>query len=295
MAIGSPELVGIPRLAQIVFIVTDNPQQNSHKKAIGSIHRLWTVLFALSIHFLWQFHRPRFPAYYVIFYHTSRPFLYTFGCILYLINYLITSSGAFNIRPYLPAGTIQGQNKTRAGSNNFTQVQCALQLHMRHQNGHKWHLRAAQILGMYSAVKSKYRPARQAIWVIQVVLVASNECGWELIKGFLQFKRALTCGKKHSNSDPFTASSNSANVQFILSYYCSFVKEHPPPIFGPIFCIGSKFVWMSAHPGASIAWLMSAHMEFEKHTPSAMHIWAKKHRVLDFTEGYDKAALRRQT
>ena len=58
MAFGSPELAGIPRLAQIVFMVTDNPQQNSHKKSIGSIHRLCTVLFALSIHFLWQFHRP---------------------------------------------------------------------------------------------------------------------------------------------------------------------------------------------------------------------------------------------
>ena len=28
-------------------------------------------------------------------------------------------------------------------------------------------------------------------------------------------------------------------------------KECPPPTFGPIFCIGSKFTWMRAHPGAS--------------------------------------------
>ena len=40
MAIGSPELAGIPSLAQIVFMVTGNPKQNSHKKSIGSIHRL---------------------------------------------------------------------------------------------------------------------------------------------------------------------------------------------------------------------------------------------------------------
>ena len=49
-------------------------------------------------------------------------------------------------------------------------------------------------------------------------------------------------------------------------YYRSLTKECPPlkkrlPLtFGLIFCIGSKFAWVSAHPGASqgasFAWLM---------------------------------------
>ena len=33
-----------------------------------------------------------------------------------------------------------------------------------------------------------------------------------------------------------------------------FTKERPPPTRGPISCIGSKFIWISAHPGASFAW-----------------------------------------
>ena len=40
-------------------------------------------------------------------------------------------------------------------------------------------------------------------------------------------------------------------------------KQHPPPNFGPISCIGSKFTRMSAHPGASF---VSAFVEFEKHS-----------------------------
>ena len=47
----------------------------------------------------------------------------------------------------------------------------------------------------------EYRPARQAIWVIQVVLIASHECSCvtmlELFEGrvnFLQLKWALACG-----------------------------------------------------------------------------------------------------
>ena len=38
--------------------------------------------------------------------------------------------------------------------------------------------------------------------------------------------------------------------------YRTIVKERPTPTFAPISCIGSKFTWMSAHPGASFAWLM---------------------------------------
>ena len=33
-------------------------------------------------------------------------------------------------------------------------------------------------------------------------------------------------------------------------------KERPPPTFGPISCIGSKFTQMSSHPGASFMWLI---------------------------------------
>ena len=47
-----------------------------------------------------------------------------------------------------------------------------------------------------------------------------------------------------------------------ISKYCSLAKERPPskerppPTFGPISCIGSKFAQISAHPGVSFAWLM---------------------------------------
>ena len=34
----------------------------------------------------------------------------------------------------------------------------------------------------------------------------------------------------------------------------SLMKEHPPPTFGPVSCIGSKFSQMSAHPGATFKW-----------------------------------------
>ena len=65
-------------------------------------------------------------------------------------------------------------------------VQGALQLHVCNQNAHDWRLFMAQILCTYSTVR-EYRPARQAIWVIQVILVPSNECGcvtvWELFEG----------------------------------------------------------------------------------------------------------------
>ena len=55
---------------------------------------------------------------------------------------------------------------------------------------------------------------------------------------------------------------------------CSLVKEHPltkecpPAIFDPIYCIGSKFSPMSAHPGASF---VSASI-----ASNAMHITGKK-------------------
>ena len=31
-------------------------------------------------------------------------------------------------------------------------------------------------------------------------------------------------------------------------------KESPRKFFSPIFCIGSKFTWMSTHPGATLHW-----------------------------------------
>ena len=43
------------------------------------------------------------------------------------------------------------------------------------------------------------------------------------------------------------------------------MKERPSPTFGPISCIGSKSVWMSAHPGASITWLINAHGVWRAH------------------------------
>ena len=51
-------------------------------------------------------------------------------------------------------------------------------------------------------------------------------------------------------------------------------KEHPPPTFGPISCIGSKFTWMSAHPGASFAWCL------RRTSLSTMRISGKKLRVI---------------
>ena len=52
---------------------------------------------------------------------------------------------------------------------------------------------------------------------------------------------------------------------------CSLVKEHPPYTFCPISRRGSKFTWISAHPGASFTWSLRI-------TASAlyMHIWGEK-------------------
>ena len=157
----------------------------------------------------------------------------------------------------------------------------------------------------YSKVR-EYRLARQAIWVVQVVHVASDECGCvtvrELIQGFFQLKRALVCRVKSVNCLILMKIRVTVFPWFLptleLSYYCSFVKErlYVPPTFGPISCLGlNLFNWLSTHPGASIVWPMSAHVEFEKHIPSAMDIWGKKLRVLYLIEGYYKAALCRQT
>ena len=53
---------------------------------------------------------------------------------------------------------------------------------------------------MHCSTVRQYRPARQAIWVVQVTLVARNECGCvtvrELFEGgvnFLQLKRVFAC------------------------------------------------------------------------------------------------------
>lgn len=44
---------------------------------------------------------------------------------------------------------------------------------------------------------------------------------------------------------------------------CSLVNEYPPPTFGPIACVGSKFTQKSTHPRTSFAWLMEPLVEFE--------------------------------
>ena len=49
-----------------------------------------------------------------------------------------------------------------------------------------------------------------------------------------------------------------------------FTKEYPPSTFGPISCIGSKFIWMSAHPGASFA------SSLRSTASSAMRVSGKK-------------------
>ena len=62
--------------------------------------------------------------------------------------------------------------------------------------------------------------------------------------------------------------------------YCShtkkglLTKERPPPTFCSISCIGSKFTWMSAHPGVSFAWSLRTIAS------SAMRISSKKRRVI---------------
>ena len=44
---------------------------------------------------------------------------------------------------------------------------------------------------------------------------------------------------------------------------CSLVNEYPPPTFGPIACVGSKFTRKSTHPRTSFVWLMEPLVEFE--------------------------------
>ena len=42
------------------------------------------------------------------------------------------------------------------------------------------------------------------------------------------------------------------NIYRSLTKNGPLTKECPPPTFGPISCIGSKFTRMSAHPGVSL-------------------------------------------
>ena len=45
-----------------------------------------------------------------------------------------------------------------------------------------------------------------------------------------------------------------ADVWVSYTCTCTLAKERPPSTFGQISCTGSKFTWMSIHPGASFAW-----------------------------------------
>ena len=65
--------------------------------------------------------------------------------------------------------------------------------------------------------------------------------------------------------------------------YCSLAKECPPPTFGPISSIGSKFTRRAPmHPRESFAWreLCVANgvylWSMRSTTSSTMHIWGKK-------------------
>ena len=62
-------------------------------------------------------------------------------------------------------------------------------------------------------------------------------------------------------------------------HWCNYclANERPSPTFGSIFCIGSKFTRMSAHPGASFAWLIRVYLwSVENTVSSAMYIWGRK-------------------
>ena len=49
--------------------------------------------------------------------------------------------------------------------------------------------------------------------------------------------------------------------------HCHLAKERPPPTFGPISSIVSKFTWMSTLPGASFTQLIRVHLwSVEKHS-----------------------------
>ena len=84
-------------------------------------------------------------------------------------------------------------------------------------------------------------------------------------------------------------------------YYCSLtkerplLKEHPPPSFGSISCIGSKFARMSTHPGASYVWPVECTRGvWEEHLQAHVRISMVRNFVLYFTECYYKAALHRR-
>ena len=82
-------------------------------------------------------------------------------------------TGTINFRPYLPAGTKRGQVQlTSALSGVHSSRACTIEMHTTDVFLQHKYYRYVQC----STVR-EYRPARQAFWVVQVVLVASNECG----------------------------------------------------------------------------------------------------------------------
>ena len=84
------------------------------------------------------------------------------------------------------------------------------------------------------------------------------------LRGHLQMKIACLASQWcYINPPPKTSGTHAYRS---LMKKGPLTKERPPPTFGPISCIGSKFTWMSAHPGASFAWRLRST------TSSAMRI-----------------------
>ena len=87
--------------------------------------------------------------------------------------------GAINFGLYLPAGTKRGREPSKGGFNYFqpsptyAPVACAPSKCTPLMSLYCTNTRYVQC-----STEREYRLARQAIWVVQVVLVASNECGW---------------------------------------------------------------------------------------------------------------------
>ena len=74
----------------------------------------------------------------------------------------------------------EGGEQTRAQSGVRSNRACAIEIHMTDIFvRHKYYR-------YYGAVR-EYRPARQAIWVVQVVLVASSECGCRTVRSLLPY------------------------------------------------------------------------------------------------------------
>ena len=108
-------------------------------------------------------------------------------------------------------------------------------------------------------------------WPIHEILVCENFCRMIVC----WWARWYCCSRKYcilELNSQVNSMGTSTEVVWIetsgLCYYHSLAEEHQfsgkcpctPYFWSSFLYIGSKFAWMSAHPGASFEWLIGAHL-----------------------------------